>query len=329
MKAELAPEGSSTRLRNLLLATAPGLYILLVLAAVLTSAGYKLRAEGIFACQADGYSEDRYLADCDAAGYADYEHGAFWFDLEPEASRSAAAADVMFLGDCRLQFALSTTATAEWFSTIAQRYYLLGFGASETAAFTAPLLSKIRPQAKVYVIAVDPFFRSDETMPAKTTMTDGTARLRYEVKRLSQVAHRWLCGTVAALCTDRYAIFRSRSTGAYHVSSVAGFTSEPVSDEPAAEGKAVESLAASGRALLARLGVPHECVILTAIPTVGTKLGTAKAVARALDLPWVSPRVAGLTTFDGSHLDHASAERWSKAFLEEAAPLIENCLAPA
>jgi hypothetical protein len=323
----LTRKESSSRVRALLLASAPGLYILLVLGAILTTAGYKLRTEGIFACQADRYSADEYLAYCNATGYADYEHGAFWFGFEPAATRSAAEADVMFLGDSRLEIALSTAATGDWFSAIARRYYLLGFGYGETTAFTAPLLSKIRPQAKVYVINVDPFFRPSETVPAKTVMTDGTARLHYEVKWAWQIAHRSLCGTVAALCADHYAVFRSRSTGAYHHSDFAEYKSAPVSDETIADGNAVEQLAATGRDLLSQLPVRHDCVILTAIPTVETKLGTAKAVSEALGLPWVSPQVTGLTTFDGSHLDRASAERWSKAFLDAAAPRIQSCLA--
>ena len=81
----------------------------------------------IFACQANLYSSDRYIAYCNATGYADYEHGAFWFDLEPSAQTFARNADVLFLGNSRIQFAFSTTATADWFSAASARYYLLGF----------------------------------------------------------------------------------------------------------------------------------------------------------------------------------------------------------
>jgi len=43
---------------------------------------------------------------------------------------------------------------------------------------------------------------------------------------------------------------------------------------------------------------------------------------RALWLP-----VDNLNTFDGSHLDAVSAERWSASFLETAGPRIRQCLA--
>jgi hypothetical protein len=51
---------------------------------------YKTRADSILACQARGYTSDRYLAYCEAKSYGDYEHGVFWFDLEPRADLAAA-----------------------------------------------------------------------------------------------------------------------------------------------------------------------------------------------------------------------------------------------
>src|SRR5262249_8977289 len=90
---------------------------------------------------------------------------------------------------------------------------------------------------------------------------------------------------------------------------------------------------ASGQAFLSHLPVSRDCVIMTVVPTVRTDASantssaeTAAAVAQALGLPFVSPVVEGLNTFDGSHLDPPSAERWSKALLDAAAPRIRNCL---
>src|SRR5271156_3664220 len=54
-------------------------YICVVLVVALASYGYWLKTRSIFACQAPGYSADRYLAYCGGGNYADYEHGAFAF----------------------------------------------------------------------------------------------------------------------------------------------------------------------------------------------------------------------------------------------------------
>ena len=89
---------------------------------------------------------------------------------------SAANADVLFLGDSRIQFAFSTAATAKWFSSASAGYYLLGFFAFENSIFERALLHKLKPRAKVYVIAIGDFFQPFEGPVAKTIMHDGAER---------------------------------------------------------------------------------------------------------------------------------------------------------
>lgn len=198
-------------------ARAPTVYICIVLAAVLASYGYWTRSRTIFACQADGYTADRYIAYCDAGNYADYEHGAFWFDLEPSARQYAKDADVLFLGNSRLQVGFSTAATADWFSRAPARYYLLGFSYYENALFAEELLRKLRPQANVFVINVDDFFDRLETEPVKSIWHDPQAEDRYESKRFWQSVHKLVCKTFGALCGSHVVTYRSRETGAYEM----------------------------------------------------------------------------------------------------------------
>ena len=98
-----------------------------------------------FPAPANGYSADRYIAYCAGANYGDYEHGAFWFDLEPPALDFASKADVLFLGNSRMQNAFSTTATADWFSAASARYYLMGFSYDENVSFAEALLRQNAP----------------------------------------------------------------------------------------------------------------------------------------------------------------------------------------
>ncbi|HKW11721.1 MAG TPA: hypothetical protein VJO33_15145, partial [Gemmatimonadaceae bacterium] len=87
-----------------------------------------------------------------------------------------------------------------------------------------------------------------------------------------------------------------------------------------------------GRDFLSRIPVSQDCILLTVVPTTpalsSTDLGTAKAIANALGMRFVSPRLSGLVTYDRSHLERPSAERWSAAFLQEAEPYIQKCLTP-
>lgn len=300
-------------------------YICIILAAVLAASLFKLRTQTIFACQATLYSSDRYIAYCDAKGYGDYEHGAFALGLEPEALQSARNAEVLFLGNSHLQIAFSTVAAADWFSAASVRYYLMGFTYYENMVFAKALLQKIRPTARVYVINVDDFFRQWETPPAKEVLDSPDARARYEEKRLWQRVHERICGPAPMLCGNDLVYYRSRGTGAYTKRSGSSDI-VPVSYDPAIDEDVVRSDTTDAVRFLAQLPVKRDCVILTLTPTAGTKIRDVEAVAKALDMDLVSPDLPGLKTFDGSHLDGPSAQRWSQAFFQAAGPRILSCL---
>ena len=160
--------------------TRPHLYIAIVLLAVLGTYGYQFKKDSIFACPATGYAADRYLAYCQADHYGDYEHGAFWFGLEPEVRESLAAAQVMFMGNSRLQWGFSNRTTSDWFASIRASYYLIGFSYYETYKFEASLLRQVSPRARVYVINIDGFFKPEESVPAQSVMHDA----KYECGRV-------------------------------------------------------------------------------------------------------------------------------------------------
>jgi hypothetical protein len=310
---------------SFLLAARSGLYTLLILAVALGAGAYSLRKYGIFSCSASGYASDRYLGYCGATSYGDYDHGAIWFGLEPAAKAAAANAQVLFVGNSRTQFGFSSKATADWFSSLSVSYYLLGFSHWENYTFEAPLLRKLRPRAKVYVINIDLFFQQSETGPGKTVLQDESANTRYENKRQWQRIHKPICTTFKAVCGNEFAIFRSRSAGAWLVTG-GGLTSEPVSYDDDIDQKMIASYTALANQFLPSVSADRGCTILTIVPAVNTGIGTAKAIAGALSLNFVAPRPGGLITFDHYHLDPESAQRWSAAFLEEAGPQIRKCL---
>jgi hypothetical protein len=310
----------------------PGRYILVIVGAMCLAFLYTLHRDGIFACQAHEYTPDCYLAECSAPGYGDYEHGAFWFDLEPTAIKDAGRAQVIFMGDSRVQIAFSTTTTANWFSLHSLSYYLLGFGYSENVTFLQDLLRKLEPQAKVYVINADSFFDRKESIPGKYVKQDPDAVQRYKVKRIWQFFHR-VCSLAPALCGDKHVVFRSRAAGTYFESGGERPTDVPVVFNPNADQDVVKRDTASALDFIPRLQVRRECILLTSIPHArtavdleGTNIETSKALAAALGLAFVSPQLEGLATIDTSHLDRPSAERWSKAFFEMAGPQIAKCI---
>jgi hypothetical protein len=305
----------------------PALYVLLIACSVLGSFIYKLRTEGIFACPASGYGLNAYLTECTAKAYGDYDHGAFWFGLEPQAQRAAAAADVLIVGSSRLQFAFSGEPTAKWFSQIGIRYYLLGFSNTENVVFFAPLLAKMKPRARVYVINVDRFFDDDRVSPpTERILQDRDIRRRYEEKQTWQPLHKRICEVLPFVCGMAMAVYREREAGVWHVKGTVGFAAEEVSNGQPRNVERWDHYAQLGEKFLAQLPVDRSCVILTIVPTVETRRAEAMAIAAKLGLDLLAPQIDGLRTFDGSHLEEASGERWSAAFLQAAGSRIRKCV---
>jgi hypothetical protein len=311
-----------------------GVYILTILMAALGSYIYMLRTQSILTCPGTGYGPDSYLAYCAGEQYGDFDHGAFWFDLEPQIRDLAASADVLFLGNSRMQFAFSSDATGRWFSAAGVSHYLLGFAYWEDYAFEWPLVKQIRPKPKLLIVNLDGFFRDTETPPAKTVMHEGDAAGRYKRKRLWQAAHEQICSRIPGICGSKESFYRSIQTGAY--TRLGGETrAVSVSYDPEVDEKKVADYTQRGTEFFSSLPIDRRCVLLTMVPSdpatgaaYSIKSGTGKAIAKALGLSLIAPELPGLTTFDGSHLDRPSAERWSQAFLEEASPRIRDCLDP-
>ena len=144
------PEAPSTSKRR----WAPELlYVCVIIACMLGAYAYSIRGQSIFSCPATGYSADSYLAYCHATHFGDYDHGAFWFDLEPGVRPAATKADALFLGNSHMQFAFSTDQTDVWFAEARVPYYLMGFAYWENHLFEAPLMQRVGTRAKVFYVS--------------------------------------------------------------------------------------------------------------------------------------------------------------------------------
>lgn len=310
----------------------PIAYIVLIIIAAVSMYLYQLRNDGIFACQSSSYAGDAFLGECSARQYGNYEHGAFWFGLEPAAIDAASRAQVLFLGDSRLQVALSTPETTNWFNRAAASFYLLGFGGGENMNFTGRLLEKLKPRATTFVINADRFFETWYTTPAEGVLQNPDAEGRYKYKQRWQLPHRSICSLVASICGRNFATFRSRSTGMYQMAGDLDSDGAPIKSGAASYDRSINRKDLSkyiprAEQFFARYGMRRECVILTIVPYAGTRIETARALATALGTTFVAPELDGLHMFDPTHLDQPSARAWSQKFYETAGPALERCIA--
>src|SRR5512138_579242 len=299
-------------------------YIAVVLACLLGAFIAKLRTTGVFACPA-AYAGKAYLSDCNATNYGDYDHGAFWFGLEPKAQRALSKARVLFLGNSRIQFAMSSPGTVRWFDERAIPFYSMGFSHYESITFVTPVLDRMKPQPRAYVINADRFFAEWLSPTSRRLVYERDARSRYNEKRFWQRLHEPLCSAVPALCGNNFAVYRSESNGIWLTSGAKPDGRVGVADSPAADREQWPHFVELANRFIDHLSVDRQCLVLTIVPSSTTRHAEAQAIAEALGVSFIAPAVGGLTTFDGSHLDARSAALWSSAFLQAAGPLLERC----
>lgn len=309
-----------------LAATRLWIYIAIVLAAVLAASYYRLRTDSLFGCQATGYSANDYLSYCQTTGYGDFEHGAIWFNLEPEATRAASAADVLFVGNSRMEYGFSTDAAREWLTDHTPSYFLLGFAYHPQVVFEQAVLEKLRTRARVYIINLDIFFQEKASIPARMVMEQPGARERYQRKQAWQTVHRAVCSRLTFICGNSYVIFKNRHTGMWRGVGLIS-ANDAASVDANVDEREVAGEVAAGEKFLQKLGVDRSCVIFTLVPTVDAPRASSAAIAKALGVDFIAPEQEDLLTFDGSHLDRQSAERWSGAFFDAAASKIRQCTA--
>jgi len=279
----------------------------------------------------DGY----FLALCESRQFGDFEHGAYYYDLEPEALEHLRRADVIFFGSSRGQIALSTQAFKDFFKRQRLVPYLFGFGYNEQAAFPLALVQRENLRPKAIVVLADPFFKDKSTGHVRVNQW---VRWRvipelYEFtqKKLFIDVGARVCGTWPGLCVPAPPlVFRSRENGAWLPQNFGYSTPSPIGG--AGYLTYTEEMAAPDRTFaehfISATGVPRDCVVLSAAPTNFIRAeGYVKEMGRLLDVKVSLPALESLSVSDGSHLTPESAERWSAALLTDIGETLKRCSA--
>jgi hypothetical protein len=285
-----------------------------------------------------------FLAYCASDQYGDYEHGAYYFDLEPKAVENLRKAEVLFLGNSRAQFGFSTDEVKRYFNERSIPFYVMGFGYEEESDFAIKLIEKLNLTPKVLVIVSDPFFTNGLSMPGFEIADDVSpfwkrrlrrlrALVKYEEKRIFNTIQPEICNLFATLChSNSGTIYRAAKGGSwiwrnlYSPPEYGQFPLDPARQSPLAKESATTGQE-NARRLFAAAGVLRDCVVLTVVPnSMIDAQPYAVEMGRLLGVRVELPMLDGLVTIDHSHLTWTSAQRWSGTFLQEIDPLIRHCV---
>jgi hypothetical protein len=238
------------------------------------------------------------------------------------AARTLQKADVLFLGNSRVMFALGQEELQPFFKRLGLSYYVMAFPNPEQNRFSEAIIRKYDLRPKWVIVNVDSFFLNQLSPFAKKVTSESwwnAWKFKFEMD-LAFGARSWLHQVVPYYDVYRpggaeWITFGSYRDGTNHAAvpkrPPRGLKNIP--DEPgSAADSQMQATAMRFKEEMERRGAR---VVFTAIPPRSPK--EARELGAALGVPVVVADVARLRSFDGSHLDRASATRYAKAFLAE------------
>jgi hypothetical protein len=269
-----------------------------------------------------------YLAH-DRSGHVD--HHVLFHGADPESTRRLKAAEVIFLGNSRLMFALERPSLRLFFGRHGVEYYVLGFGHNEHDHFPKAIIRRFDLRPRLVVVNADRFFVGDQSAWADRVVEDSwfDAQKFWFEAEASHAVRRWLHRWVPHVPTledsaREFIAYRSRLDGTWHVASQPEGRGSPMRGSDRTPPAPDPGRLARARAFKQEVEERGGRLVLCLVPSPRASRGTAEWLARELDVPLIAPEPENLRTHDGSHLTPESAARFAHAFLAELEPLIAD-----
>lgn len=274
-------------------------------------------------------ADDLYLA-ADRGGHVD--HHVHYFGLDEAAIAALRKAEVLFLGNSRLMFALRPDTLDPFFAQRKLDYYVMGFGFREGDRFPLEILRRFDIRPRLVVVNADGFFGKELSAWATNVIDDthfDAVKYQHEneathaVRRfVHQMVPNWLDFFERPGVDEgqEFITYRSRSNGTWQPSPwPAQGRTVPVYTPDA---KAAPWTLDAARAFKQELQERGSDLVLTFVPTPTPDTREAADVADELDVPLAVPLVEGLTSYDDSHLTEDSATIWTERFLQVLSPYL-------
>jgi hypothetical protein len=269
----------------------------------------------------DPPAEGKFYLAHDRGGHID--HHVIYHGIDRLVRERLRAADVLFLGNSRLMFALDSTTLGEFFTALGRRYYVLGFGHEEQDDFPLQIIRANDLRPSLVVVNADYFFagRQSEWAARVIEESDFDAwKIQFEGEashRVRRVLHRIVPHYVDLGHGHREVVlYRSREDGSWFVANDfddGRLFAWPPGDRTLPGEAAHESAASFKRELEAR----GARLVLCVVPGPEVSLHRARAFAEQLSVPMIVPNPGALRTIDNSHLSADSARRVARDLLAQ------------
>ncbi|MFO1204531.1 MAG: hypothetical protein U1E63_02125 [Burkholderiales bacterium] len=222
-----------------------------------------------------------------------------------------------------MQFSFSTDETRKWFASTGVPYYLLGFSYTENVQFAAPLLKELNPRASRCMSStlIDFLMTHGKLHPQSRFCMIATRVADTRTSSSGSPSIGEFQTMVPGVCGGRPAFFRSRIDGTWELEVPRQYGTQLQRPQPTARPAKQTNGTTSPHWVLE---FPQELAGRSSLrnsnprPSEATKRAEATAIASALGVTFIAPNLGDLKTFDGSHLDCPSAEKWSWSVLRRS-----------
>jgi hypothetical protein len=224
---------------------------------------------------------------------------------------------------------------ASFFAQRHANFFIASFGYAEGWKFADEVLKRYPAKPKILVINASPFFNGNLRESSDGTLSEpGRYVLEHPISSSIDAkvtaAMQPLYADLCRGCGREPAVVRSRETGQWDALSfdpdnrVGKYPLTPTA-APSENLLREWAVAAEGQARELLRNASARCVVFTDIPYDGPVGAYARRLAAQLNVAVVIPELAGLRTFDKTHLDSQSATAWSDTFLQQLDGLGAQC----
>jgi hypothetical protein len=274
----------------------------------------------------DPPAPDTYFLAHDRGGHID--HHVIYHGIDRAVQERLQQADVLFVGNSRLMFALDTDTLGRFFAPVGLRYFVLGFGHEEQDDFPLDIIRRNDLRPSLVVVNADHFFAGLRSEWANRVIGESDFdawKIRFEgelAHRARRALHRFVPHYVDLRHGQREVVlYRSREDGTW-------FIANQFSDgvdfawPPGDRNVPGDAARAAAREFKRELDARGTRLVLCLIPGPDVSLHRARAFAELLSVPLIVPQAGALRTIDNSHLSRASARRVAADLLEQLRPYL-------
>jgi len=257
-------------------------------------------------CDPTPYTQDDFMWGCQGITVSRYDSGSIFLGVQKDAIRNAENADVVIFGNSRTKRSFSTTAIDEYFKSKGLTYVVL---AAEGAGYKSALITMERFNLKPKIIMVNhEIFYTDFISPNFRELVDFPEKYktRFTFFYNAQRVQKWACQSNIKWLKEYYCSgtvrgrWRSARTASmkWNLERMAG------------------QMVRRSRELLEFKGYEESCPIWYIVNSPKAGTNALKIAEEELGIQTVYKEVAGLYSYDDSHLDRPNSEKWAKEFVK-------------